>query len=96
MTATKGAKDMSWVPPLPGWVSLPAAGIRLGVSRQLMFQMAQAHQLDSLRQLPGAGDRPAAYAITEEELEQLLARKTVPTEVSAATEAAPDPASVAA
>jgi hypothetical protein len=93
MTATKAAKDkdMSWVPVLPGWVSLPVAGEILKVSRQLMFQMAQGHQLESLHQVAGAGDRPAAYVISEDELAKLQAKK-VPAEPEAAPEAAAAPA----
>ena len=67
------SKDMTWVPPLDGWVTLPKAADELGVSRQYMYQLAESHQLESLRQLPGSGDRPAAYVISWEERDAMLA-----------------------
>lgn len=69
------AVDRSWVPPLKGYVSFPVVARRLKVSRQRVFQMLDERKLTSAVQLPGAGDRPAAYAITVRELDRLLAEQ---------------------
>lgn len=64
-----------WVPVLRGWVSFPDAADRLHVSRQRIFQMLDERKLASARRLPGSGDRPAAYVISEKEMERLLAEQ---------------------
>jgi hypothetical protein len=53
---------------LEGWRSLPDAAVPLGVTRQRLFQMVDEGKLPSVRQVPGAGSRPAAYVISEAEL----------------------------
>ena len=68
-----GSRD--WVPVLKGWVSFPAAADKLGISRQRMFQMLDEGKLTSVRRVPGAGDRPAAYLITAREMERLVAEQ---------------------
>jgi Holliday junction resolvasome RuvABC DNA-binding subunit len=62
---------MSDVPVLPGWVSLPVAATRLEVTRQRLFQMADEEKLTTIHQIPGAGKRPAAYVIAEDEVVRL-------------------------
>ena len=65
------------VPVLTGWVSLPVAAKRLRVKRQRLFQMGvEEDKLDSLRQVPGGAERPAAYVISEAELCRLLFERT--------------------
>lgn len=78
-----------WVPSLKGWVSFPDAADRLGISRQRVFQMLDEHKLTSARQLAGAGNRPAAYVISDREMDRLLAEQ-------AAAEAAAQEAETAA
>jgi hypothetical protein len=57
------------IPVLEGWKSLPTAARELSVTRQRLFQMgAEEDKLTSLRQVPGAGTRPAAYVVSEAEL----------------------------
>lgn len=58
-------------PVLEDWHSLPWCAIELGVKRQTMFQQAEEGKLTSLRRLPGAGTRPAAYVISTAELSRL-------------------------
>jgi hypothetical protein len=58
---------------LPGLVSLPRAGTLLGVSRQRIFQMGlEEGVFDSIRFIAGAGERPAAYVISTDELDRFL------------------------
>jgi hypothetical protein len=66
------AESRDWVPELRGWVSFPAAADRLGVARQRVFQMLDERKLTSVRKLPGSGSRPAAYVISDREMERLL------------------------
>ena len=68
----KKEDKMAWVPELPGWVTLPRAAGQLNVSRQYIFQLAEAHQLTSLHRASGSGDRPAAYFISVEERDRML------------------------
>jgi hypothetical protein len=57
------------IPVLEGWLSLPKAARLLSVTRQRVFQMgAEEDKLTSLRLIPGAGDRPAAYVVGEAEV----------------------------
>ncbi len=67
------ARERSPVPVLPGWESLPFAAKRLGVKRQRLFQMgAEEGKLKTLHQIPGDGDRPAAYVVATREVDALL------------------------
>jgi hypothetical protein len=61
------------VPELEGKVSLPVVGLKLKVSRQRIFQMIDEEKLRTVRRIPGAGVRPAAYVIDTAELDELLA-----------------------
>lgn len=71
---------------LEGWLSLPTAAEDLRVTRQRVFQMgAEEGKLTSLRQVPGAGERPAAYVVGEAEVCKL--RRT---QLEAAIKAAQD------
>lgn len=74
------------MPVLKGWVSFPAAAHRLSISRQRVFQMLDEGKLPSARQLPGAGDRPAAYVISDKEMDRLLAEQAAAEEASQETE----------
>lgn len=57
------------IPVLEGWSSLPVAADALSVTRQRVFQMgAEESKLTSLRYIPGAGNRPAAYVVSESEV----------------------------
>jgi hypothetical protein len=67
------AVNMADVPELDGWLSLPVAAQKLGVSRQRVFQMIQEDRIKSVRQIPGVGDRPAAYVVRLAEIDQLVA-----------------------
>jgi hypothetical protein len=69
----KAARVKVEVPELEGQVSLPKAGLELGVSRQRMFQMIDEGKLKTVRRIPGAGVRPAAYVISTAERDGLLA-----------------------
>lgn len=59
------------IPVLEGWVSLPVAAARLAVTRQRLFQMADEGKLTTIHQIPGAGERPAAYVVREIEVVRL-------------------------
>jgi hypothetical protein len=61
------------VPELPGWKSLPRTAMLLGVKRQRIYQMAEEGKWVSLRQLFGAGTRPAAYVVSDEEVAEFKA-----------------------
>jgi Helix-turn-helix domain len=67
------AVDMTQVPELDGWLSVPVAAQELGVSRQRVFQMIQEGRIKSVRQIPGVGERPAAYVVRKAEIDQLVA-----------------------
>jgi len=57
------------IPPLEGYTSLPAARLTLKVTRQRIYQMAVDEGIfTTIRSLPGAGDRPAAYVVWNAEL----------------------------
>lgn len=73
------------MPELKGYVSFPKVAEQLDVSRQRVFQMLDERKLKTARRLPGTGDRPAAYMITEAERDRLVA------EQKAAREAAERP-----
>jgi hypothetical protein len=80
-----GSRD--WVPVLRGWVSFPAAAHKLDMTRQRMFQMLDEGKLTSVRRVPGAGDRPAAYLISDREMERLLAEQAAAKEAAQRAEA---------
>jgi hypothetical protein len=63
------------IPELAGWLSLPVAALRMKKTRQRAYQMAEDGTLKSVRQIPGAGPRPAAYVVRETEIENLVARE---------------------
>lgn len=69
---------------LEGWEGLPAAAARLGTTRQRLFQMGtEEGKLSSLRQIPGAGERPTAYVVSTKEIDALIAKRQ---EIDAARE----------
>lgn len=78
--------NRDWVPVLKGWHTFPVAADRLGVRRQRVFQMLDERKLTSARKLPGSGDRPAAYVISDAELERLLAEQRAASEEADADE----------
>lgn len=63
------------IPVLAGWLSLPDAAQRMGKTRQRAYQMADDGVLKTVRQIPGAGPRPAAYVVRETEIDNLVARE---------------------
>lgn len=75
--------NRDWVPVLKGWNTFPRVADELGIARQRVFQMLDERKLTSVRKLPGSGERPAAYVISDAELERLLAEQRAAT---AATE----------
>jgi hypothetical protein len=78
------------VPVLEGWTSLPAAAELLSVTRQRVYQMGvEENSLDSLRQVPGAGQRPAAYVVGDTELCRLR-RTQLQAQLAAATASGED------
>jgi hypothetical protein len=81
------------VPELDGWMSLPAAGDMLHVSRQRLFQMVQERKWESIHRIrgkapedPADSGRPAIYVVRTEEVERYLAAQR-----TAAEGAAPEP-----
>jgi hypothetical protein len=68
-------KEEKQIPVLEGWVSLPVVGKRLKVTRQRIFQMVDEGKLTTIHQLPGAGERPAAYVVRESEVKRLEAEQ---------------------
>jgi len=70
MMASEDTRD--WVPELDGYVSFPVVAKRLNVTRQRVFQMLDERKLTSARKLPGASTRPAAYMISDAEMDRLL------------------------
>lgn len=56
------------IPVLKGWISLPVSARQLAVTRQRIFQMVDEGKLTSIHQIRGAGDRPAAYVVSEAEM----------------------------
>lgn len=55
--------------PLEGYTSLPAARVVLRVTRQRIFQMGVDEGVfTTIRSIPGAGSRPAAYVVWNAEL----------------------------
>ncbi len=57
------------IPPLEVYTSLPVASDYLhDVTRQRVFQMAMGRVFRTIRSVPGAGVRPAAYVIQNVEL----------------------------
>lgn len=79
------------IPVLDGWTSLPVAAARLDVTRQRLFQMVDEEKLTSVRQVLGAGSRPAAYVVGEAELCRLR-RAQLEAALTAATAAEPEEA----
>jgi hypothetical protein len=69
------SREMKDVPVLTGWLSLPVAGERLGRTRQRAYQLVQENVLKTARQIPGVGERPAAYIVRETEVSNLVARE---------------------
>jgi len=67
--------DIADVEELDGWLSLPVAAQRLGVTRQRVYQMIQEGRIPSaaVRKIPGVGDRPAADVVREAEIDQIVA-----------------------
>jgi hypothetical protein len=73
------AKIKRDIPELQGWLSLPVAAERAGISRQWLFEMVSNtdSELKNVRQVAGTGDRPACILVREAEIERLMeARKT--------------------
>lgn len=57
------------ITPLEGYTSLPAARVVLRVTRQRIFQMGVDEGVfTTIRSIPGAGSRPAAYVVWNAEL----------------------------
>jgi hypothetical protein len=57
------------IPPLEGYTSLPAARVTLRVTRQRIYQMGVDEGIfATIRSIPGAGDRPAAYVVQNAEV----------------------------
>jgi hypothetical protein len=63
------------IPVLAGWLSLPVAAERMGKTRQRAYQMAEDGTLKTVRLIPGAGPRPAAYVVRETEIANYVARE---------------------
>jgi hypothetical protein len=64
-------------PHIKGWLTLPEAGMELKISRQSMFQRAESGKLTSLCYVPGSDPdkRPAAYLVSRDEVDRLLAEQ---------------------
>jgi hypothetical protein len=83
------------IPVLKGWISLPALGDKLDVTRQRVYQMAlNERKFASIHQIPGAApdepgkrQRPAAYVVSTEEAERFLAAQRDAIAARAAREA---------
>jgi hypothetical protein len=73
--------DFPDIPELAGWVSLPAVGDMLHVSRQRIYQMglnerkfASIHKIAGKgSEVPGERKRPAIYVVSTKEAEEFLA-----------------------
>jgi hypothetical protein len=72
--------DRSAIPVLDGWVSLPDAGARLGLTRQRLFQMVDEGKWETLHQIfgkpsddPDKTNRPALLVVRIEEVNRLQA-----------------------
>jgi hypothetical protein len=76
MGTKKGSTLRHTVPVLEGWLSIPVAAKRLGVSRQRVFQMPDEEppKLTQIYQIPGEKERPAAYVVSEKEVNELIAK----------------------
>jgi hypothetical protein len=75
--------DDGGIPVLEGWLSLPAVGDLLGVTRQRIYQMGlNERKFATIRKIPGKAPddpgkraRPAVYVVKTEEAERFLAEQ---------------------
>jgi hypothetical protein len=68
------------IPVLEGWMSLPAVGDALRVTRQRVYQMGAERKFKTIRKIPGAAPtdparrpRPMGYVVATWEVEELQA-----------------------
>jgi hypothetical protein len=87
MTAAAGAYEGpgSDVPVLAGWIALPEAGRRLGISREGIHKMVRSGRLKTVHRLDG---ERAVYVVKVTEIDALLAVRQAAADAEADSERA--------